>query len=186
MSVDLIMSVMGAANKQQAKQAHNKLAAMNSGDSSLFTKLASSIRKKPLPELAANTGMDLVAQVMSAAPKDKLEMALNKLEGMDSGTAMAEADAGKEAGTKLEGALLSTLIDEMMPKDDGGLYGNGTAGEVWRDLHVQQIADATAKDGVLSLGEMTSLAPREQSASAVIKTPQWPYFMQREVTPYAS
>lgn len=187
MSVDLIMSVIGAADKQQASSAHKKLVALDRGESSLFTRIVNAVKKKPQAEPAGDPGVDLIAQVMKAAPREKAEMAMAKLEGMGSETAVADADSGKDAGTKLEAALLTTLVQEMMPKDNGGLYGSGTAGEVWRDMHVQQIAEAAAKDGVLSLGDMTSLAPREErSASAVIRTPQWPYFVQRDVTPYAS
>lgn len=69
-------------------------------------------------------------------------------------------DTARKAAMKgLETVLATKMIEGMMPKDQSRLYGEGTAGEIWRGLHIEAMGKALASQGLFatSKGESTSV-----------------------------
>jgi hypothetical protein len=64
---------------------------------------------------------------------------------------MAATREGK-AAAGLESLLLKGLIDQMLPKDAADVFGSGVAGDVWRSMLSEKIADQIAKSGALKIG----------------------------------
>jgi peptidoglycan hydrolase FlgJ len=60
---------------------------------------------------------------------------------------------------KLETVLATKMVEAMLPKDQSRLYGEGTAGEVWRGFHIEAMGKAIAEEDLLS----TSLKPAVQA-----------------------
>ena len=58
--------------------------------------------------------------------------------------------AGK-AETKLESLVLTEFLSEMLPKDAESAYGKGFAGEMWRSLLAERVADQLAASGRLGV-----------------------------------
>jgi hypothetical protein len=57
----------------------------------------------------------------------------------------------------LEGTLMTKFVDEMLPKSNHALYGEGLAGDTWRGFEVEQLGSALAKSDPLNF------APRPET-----------------------
>ena len=61
----------------------------------------------------------------------------------------AKNQASKKAAMRgLETILATKMVESMMPKDQSRLYGEGTAGEIWRGFHIEAMGKALAEDGL--------------------------------------
>lgn len=67
-------------------------------------------------------------------------------------------DAGRpdsvSAVKKFEAFLLQTWLEVLLPKIDGGAYGNDHAGGVWRTLMAEQLGDQLAKSDCLGISRL--------------------------------
>jgi hypothetical protein len=50
----------------------------------------------------------------------------------------------------LETVLATKMVEAMMPKDQDELYGEGTAGEIWRGFHIETMGKALASQRLFS------------------------------------
>jgi len=57
-----------------------------------------------------------------------------------------------KAAVGLESLLLKGFIDQMLPRDAAAVFGAGVAGDVWRSMLSEKIADQIAKSGALKIG----------------------------------
>ena len=129
---DLILDVARAADPKKAMATTRMLAAASGdlwGDSSgdfaaALDRLPSSV---PLP-----SGMSYQNPVASLNEKQ---------------TPARKAEVG------LESMLLKSMIDEMLPKEASDVYGGGVAGDVWKSMLSEKIAEQIAKSGALKIGE---------------------------------
>ena len=55
------------------------------------------------------------------------------------------------AETKLEAVFLSQFITEMLPKDAQSVYGQGYAGDMWRSMLAERVADQMAASGRIGI-----------------------------------
>jgi hypothetical protein len=65
----------------------------------------------------------------------------------------ATGSAAQKATVGLESVLLKNFIDQMLPKDAVDVFGGGVAGDVWKSMLSEKIADEVAKSGALKLGK---------------------------------
>jgi peptidoglycan hydrolase FlgJ len=57
----------------------------------------------------------------------------------------SSAEASQKAAMRgLETILATKMVEGMMPKDQDELYGEGTAGNVWRGFHIEAMGKALA------------------------------------------
>ncbi len=68
-------------------------------------------------------------------------------------TQLAAETPAHKAAVGLEGVLLKNFVDQMLPKDAPGLFGAGVAGDVWKSMLSEKIANEVAKSGALKLAE---------------------------------
>lgn len=199
MSSDMIMGVMQAADAAKTQRAHTRLAQLHTDKPGLFGKIMTALgnrsEKVPVADAAARSD-DLIAQVMAAADPAKRQIAEAKLEGLRApGAATAVAASGEEPGMeqkraaarKLEGALLTAVVDDIVPKDSASLYGGGTAGNIARQFQVEGLAEAAAEAEPLGLANQfygNGVAQAQQDP--LQRDQQWPYFGRRTITPYAA
>lgn len=55
---------------------------------------------------------------------------------------------------KFEAFVLQTFIQDMMPKTTEGVFGSGIAGDFWRSLMSEKIAEQVAERGSLGIADM--------------------------------
>jgi peptidoglycan hydrolase FlgJ len=128
---DIVLDVLNAADPLRSEAATQRLNALGAGASDDFAKALDAVHQTSLPPVL---GM-----------ADARSRLLDK---------SAAADK-KAAHTKmeLEATLLNNLVGEMLPKDAPGVYGQGTAGDVWRSMLSDQIAHQIAKSGELGIAK---------------------------------
>lgn len=76
--------------------------------------------------------------------------------GMESEAQSADAlqKASKKAAMqKLETVLATKMVESMMPKDQSRIYGEGTAGDVWRGFHIEAMGKALAGQGLFEISK---------------------------------
>jgi peptidoglycan hydrolase FlgJ len=56
-----------------------------------------------------------------------------------------------QAKTQFEAMMLNSFVSEMLPKDTGEVFGQGTAGDMWRSMLADQVSTQIAKSGKLGL-----------------------------------
>jgi flagellar protein FlgJ len=75
--------------------------------------------------------------------------------GADARSRLAEAQGGpdkmKQAKTQFEAMMLNSFVSELLPKDTGEVFGQGTAGDMWRSMLAEQVSNQIAKSGKLGL-----------------------------------
>jgi len=70
--------------------------------------------------------------------------------------------------TKFEAMLLTSMIQEMLPKDTPSVYGGeGTAGDMWRSMLAEKVADQIAKSGTLGIAKRLFDGGHSASANAL-------------------
>jgi flagellar protein FlgJ len=128
---DIVLDVLNAADPLRSEAATQRLTALGAGASDDFTKALDAVQTKPLPPVV---GM-----------ADARQRLLDKATAADKKAAHAKVE--------LEATLLNNLVGEMLPKDAPGVYGQGTAGDVWRSMLGDQIAHQIAKSGELGIAK---------------------------------
>jgi flagellar protein FlgJ len=90
-----------------------------------------------------------------------------------------------KAHTKLESVLLTEMIGEMLPKDTPSAYGQGYAGDMWRSMLAERVADQIAGSGRLGIASRL-FAGRPMSASSELTAPGKPHDAAAAQTTLAS
>jgi flagellar protein FlgJ len=58
-----------------------------------------------------------------------------------------------EAFKRFEAMVLQTFIESMLPRDSASVYGKGVAGDMWKSMMAEKLADAMAERGGIGISE---------------------------------
>ena len=75
-----------------------------------------------------------------------------------------------ETYRKLEASIASTFIQSMLPAESEEVYGKGSAGDFWKSMMSEQIADAVSKRGGFGIAEALFSKTVQQAKGAVAPT----------------
>lgn len=78
-------------------------------------------------------------------------------------------DPSGKLETKFEAMLLTNMIQEMMPKDAADAFGGGMAGDMWKSMLSEKMADQLAQSGALGLSRRLFSAHNSSSAAALLR-----------------
>ncbi|PPQ38569.1 hypothetical protein CKO16_09770 [Rhodoblastus acidophilus] len=123
---DLILDVARAADPQKASAASRALTSGASAPAEFSTALTRAAPQVDSSRYAYREPASTLTPAMSPARK---------------------------AAIGLESVLLKSMIDEMLPKDAPDVYGSGVAGDVWRSMMSEKIAEQVAKSGALKIAD---------------------------------
>ena len=147
-ATDIILDVVRAADPAVAQRAEAMLE-------------AASIRKS---EQAAATPA-FQHQLLASANGSSVSM---------SAASMGEAapDKSLEVYQRFEAMILQNFVGSMLPKDSEQLYGEGTAGEIWKGMMAEQLGAVLAKGGGIGIaarmmGDRFSAGLAPESADAI-------------------
>lgn len=128
---DLVLDVIKAADPGDLVAARDKLRANSAAnDAAVMT--------------ASNAGFaSMIGLAESAASKA----------GLGNVTEMPNDQKVPETYRKFEASILSTFIQDMMPSDSEAVYGEGAAGDFWKSMMAEQVADAVSKRGGIGIAE---------------------------------
>jgi flagellar protein FlgJ len=147
---DVVMEVLSAADPSRASLAAQRLSALAGSNA---------------PGADFSADLDRAASPMTASPVP-LENAA------DARLRLAEMPGGPDklgqAKTQFEAMMLSSFVGEMLPKDASNVFGQGTAGDMWRSMLAEQVSLQIAKSGKLGLARRLfathELSPRARAA----------------------
>ncbi|WP_027165146.1 rod-binding protein [Mesorhizobium sp. WSM3224] len=78
----------------------------------------------------------------------------------DAGSVLSRATADKAEATnpakkfqRFEAMVLTTFVQNMMPKDTEGVYGKGLAGDMWKSQLAEKVADVMAAHGGIGIAK---------------------------------
>lgn len=121
--------------------------------------------------MAISPPSDIVLDVARAAEPEKLEAARARLasRAAAAGAGLAQsfsvgdlsdssitggtgdADATARTYKKFEAMVLSTFVQEMMPKHANSVFGEGLSGDMWKSLLSQQLGTVVADRGGIGI-----------------------------------
>ena len=128
-STDLVLEVSRAADPARAGAVRDKLAALASGATD-----AGDGFQAALGAAASATAPPSPRPGSTVSPPSSLSPA-------------------RKAQRMLESAFLTQFIEEMLPKDAPSAFGQGYAGDMWRSMLAQRVADQVAASGRLGIGD---------------------------------
>lgn len=124
----------------------------------LATKFLKELSKQGSTRLAEG-GFDKALQTLDGKSTSgqgvaKFEKDRSRVPGSEEGADFA-VDAKDKARTKaamrgLESVLATKMVEAMMPKDQSRIYGEGTAGDIWRSMHTEVMGKALADQGLFT------------------------------------
>ncbi|MEW7007045.1 rod-binding protein [Lentilitoribacter sp. EG35] len=148
-NTDLVLDVLRAGNPERAAIA----------DANLQTKKTSSFEiaaagEKFATELAAKAAGSAPAVVL---PKNVADMRSQSItQGVD------------QSFQKFEGVILEQFVKEMLPQDASSVFGEGTAGDIWKGMMAQQIGNTLAKAGGVGIAQQLQAQSENANQAANI------------------
>ncbi len=142
---DIVLDVANAADPIQSVAATEKLArlrALEDAPDSGFTAVLGAAKASSEAKGAAQA--DLLSQISVIST--------------GSARTLAAVDARTKAYKGLEQLVLQGLVENMLPKDAGNVFGHGTAGDIWRSMLAEQLAAQIGKFVDLGLAKAGSRA----------------------------
>lgn len=145
---DLVLDVVNAADPTQVMAAREKLRSVSAANqASVLT--------------ASNAGF---------------ESAINSLDTAASKAGVRRIEPPKgdekipETYRKFEASVLSTMLQNMMPKESEEVYGKGSAGDFWKSMMAEQMADAVSKRGGIGIAEQAYSQALQKARNAEAPT----------------
>ncbi len=217
---DLVLDVVKAADPDRARIARAELqhgqsvAELAKG----FANTENAVRRSA--GIGRFLSSDIVAEVVNAANPARRESGVARLAGSaepvsqdmaslvltaddvlpDASNGLAGAVNPREtAYQQFEASVLRNFVEEMLPKATENIYGEGTAGNVWRSMQADFMSQEMAKSGGIGIASvlakldaakagaqagmtLNEIAPRADSArGSIINASEWPYFTRPEI-----
>jgi hypothetical protein len=135
----------------------------------------------------ADPADDLILGVIKAADSSKLAAVEAGLSGAARSTSQynpaLRGVAENSPQKSFEQMFIRNMLESMLPAADSGIYGDeGASSGVWRSLAADQLATAYTNAGGLGIA---SGMLKSGSGDGMVSGPQWPYFIQSEITSYS-
>ncbi|MCB5202675.1 rod-binding protein [Neorhizobium sp. T786] len=69
---------------------------------------------------------------------------------------------------QFEAGILQNFVNSMLPSDSEQVYGKGSAGEFWKSMMAEQIADGMSRNGGIGIAEQMFSQALARSEGAVV------------------
>ncbi|CAN1723983.1 Flagellar protein FlgJ N-terminal domain-containing protein [Hyphomicrobium sp. 1Nfss2.1] len=70
----------------------------------------------------------------------------------------ADTKKANDVYVQFEALLLQNMVETMLPKESEAIFGRGTAGEIWKSMMAEQIANQLARTGTIGIAKQISSA----------------------------
>jgi flagellar protein FlgJ len=131
-------------------------------------------RLNALSRQGAASPQDFAAALDASAPLPAAVEAAPDLRARLTDATLGRNRRADEVPKKLESLVLTEFIGEMLPKDTPSAYGKGFAGDMWRSLLAERVADQMAASGRVGIASRL-FAGRPLSRSAELLAPNRPH-----------
>jgi hypothetical protein len=140
---DILLDVARAADPVKSLMATERLTGLRSTEIGSNSGFATAIKA---------TAAEGAVERAPTEPRDQLA-----LMGATSPRTRAPVDARTKAYKGLEQLVLQSLVENMLPKDAGEIFGHGAAGDIWRSMLAEQLATQIGKNVDLGLVKAASI-----------------------------
>jgi Rod binding domain-containing protein len=139
---DIVLDVAKAADPVKSLVAAERLTRLAGGDAAAadFSDLVHSMRTPSADASGMRTQMAIANVGRGMLPSAKVD---------------AKAAA---AYRNVEAFFLKDMIESIMPKNANSVFGKGTAGDMWKSMLAEQIANQVAKTSPLGIAKMIAAA----------------------------
>ena len=211
---DLVLDVVKAANPERARIAQTGLQRGQSVASAAheFADAEKSVKRNP--GIGRFLTTDIVGEVVNAADPAKLRTSIAQLNGTSSlgrvdmaGLVLNANETGatkavnpkEKAYEQFEASVLRNFVEEMLPNATENVYGEGTAGNVWRSMQADFMSQELAKSGGIGIAatlarldeararsqpdvSLNEISPKAGGASGSLSSAsEWPYFSRSKI-----
>ena len=132
---DIVMDVLKAADPERVSQVTQRLSNLSA---------------------AAPAGSDAFSAVLdqkaASSPTSKIFLPINAAAPAPR-AAHADSSRTSKVETDFEASILGSFVQELLPKDTQDVFGQGSAGDIWRSMLGDQIARQIAKSGELGIAK---------------------------------
>jgi len=158
---DIVFEVSQAADPERLKVAAAKLEKLSESAGTNFAQVMERIERPAPSESAAAPKTPPAATLgpsSASLPFDIAQARLdlrNDMSRLQNAAYAASAKNGDRARAlqDFEAVVLQTFIASMLPDEAENVYGEGTAGEVWKSMLAEQIASQMAKAGGIGIAD---------------------------------
>jgi peptidoglycan hydrolase FlgJ len=217
---DLVLDVVRAANPERSRNAQLALLQGKSVANSTRAFADAENTVKRSPGIGRFLESDIVGDVVNAANPTKLKGGIARLAGtsgmaqLDLASLVLDANGSsngitsgsvnalnpkEKAYQQFEASVLRNFVEEMLPKSSENVYGEGTAGNVWRSMQADFMSQELAKSGGIGIAstlarldeakarsqtgaDLNEIAPGTDNArESIINSTEWPYFSRAEI-----
>ncbi|MHB0769420.1 rod-binding protein [Bradyrhizobium sp. 5.13L] len=140
---DLVLDVLEAADPATQRAATAKLDALKSSDADFAATMNAEIGKAAAA----------VADQSAAKASEAQSGAVN-----GPPVQVIKAPASGEVYRKFEAFILQTFVETMLPKESEEVFGNGTAGGVWKSMLAEQLGSQLAKGTGIGIAKQLAAA----------------------------
>jgi Rod binding domain-containing protein len=130
---DIVLDVLKAADPTRADAVAQRLGALGAS--------------APSEPDAFTKALDSTSPAKAIATWSAAQSARTRL----TNSAQAATDKESHAKVEFEATLLNGLVKEMLPKDAPEVYGEGTAGDIWKSMLADQMSHQIARSGKLGI-----------------------------------
>lgn len=129
-NTDLVLDVLKAGNPQNIAAADAKLQ-------------SSAVNKIEIAAAGKKFAAELAAQTNKTSPlKDLSDMRRD-----------FERPNPSQAYQEFESMVLQQFVQHMLPSDNSVIFGEGTAGNIWKSMLAQQLGDTIGKSGGIGIAK---------------------------------
>jgi hypothetical protein len=138
-SSDIVLEVLKAADPARAQAVTQRLVALGAGEADGGDDFAKALDAAALPAIG-----NAETAPYAGGMRDRLASL--------SPEAASEQKAAR-VQVEFEASVLKTFVDAILPKDEADVYGQGTAGDIWKSMLADQIAKQIAKSGAFGISK---------------------------------
>ena len=151
---DIILGVARAADTIKQRQAAARLEKLSGEANGLVTASAA-------PAESDSAWSAEVRRLATSAPQSATSATTSnaKTDG---------SDQKSQVYVQFEAVLLQNMVEAMMPKDTEAMTGSGTAGQIWKSMLAEKIAEEIARSGTLGIAKQ--IAAGEAAITAAHST----------------
>ncbi len=152
---DLILDVVKAADPNKAQAIALRLKQVGGPGNTDTLQFADALEQTEPPAAAALAGGSPLSGMTAGSLSNATALSASSSSGR----------AG-EAHRRFEAMVLSNFVESMLPKSNATLFGAGTAGQVWRSMLAERIANEVAQAGGIGLAERLGTERTRNSGAA--------------------
>jgi peptidoglycan hydrolase FlgJ len=155
---DIVLEVSQAADPERLKVAAAKLEKLGESAGTAFAQVMDKVETTPPAQSSAKTPLpDLRGPPRPSLPFDvaqaRLDLRNDVSRLQNAAQAASTPNDRAKALQDFEAVVLQSFIASMLPEGAEGVYGEGTAGSVWKSMLAEQIGKQMAKSGGIGIAD---------------------------------